>query len=544
MRCPAGPAEHAPPRRRLRASPRSRSPAAARTRARPAAGSRPSGAHGADAFYGVTLPAVDGESSRAGETGARSSSARLATEATDGGNPLTLADRSDRWTNLQDAPGPRPRLRRAPGRASTRWAGTIDAPGQHRRTATTSPADDGRVERRRRPGRGGRRPRARTSRSRSSGSTPPTTCPSLRTSSTSSPTDHGGRRRGHRARDVCLRTPFLAGSGNSYWDHARGDHCSRTRRSPAWEDVAGHDAEPSGPRAPAARARDPVWQVRARRDDRGHRCRFMRRLPRPPSGPARRGPSARSRSPARWRSRWDGTACTALDRPKTAGLVEVTLVNTTQRDVALLLGEAAAPKTWADVVTFITHADLAARTSRPRTGSSRCRSTWSASAGTRATAFAPIPAGTVGILCATGTYPDLTFHDGGPITLGGADTSPGHQLPDLGLELAGATADLGEQRDRPVEVIHRLLGAAHRVELVGEIVLDGSLEVRRPVRRAATTAASRRAMATSRSPAAASTSASAFRAAMAGPGSASASRGRGSSAARHVPRRNRLAVGR
>ena len=43
----------------------------------------------------------------------------------------------------------------------------------------------------------------------------------------------------------------------------------------------------------------------------------------------------------------------------------------------------------------------------------------SASAGTRSTAFAPIPAGQVGVLCATGTYPDLTFYDGGSITVGG-----------------------------------------------------------------------------------------------------------------------------
>ena len=42
-----------------------------------------------------------------------------------------------------------------------------------------------------------------------------------------------------------------------------------------------------------------------------------------------------------------------------------------------------------------------------------------ASAGTRSSTFAAVPAGETGVLCITGTYPALTFHDGGTFSLGG-----------------------------------------------------------------------------------------------------------------------------
>ena len=116
---------------------------------------------------------------------------------------------------------------------------------------------------------------------------------------------------------------------------------------------------------------------------------------------------------------WDGTTCTAVDQPDTAGLVEVTLVNTTQGDVAVLMGGAVPPKTWTDIVTFIQEADLADPNLKAPDWIVQVPLDMSASAGARSTAFAPIPAGLVGVLCATGTYPDLTFHDGGSFTVGG-----------------------------------------------------------------------------------------------------------------------------
>ena len=92
---------------------------------------------GADAFYGVTLPAVDGESSRAGETAAELL-ARLATEAKTAGNPLTLVPLGP-WTNLQDALALDPAFTANLAGIHT-MGGTIDAPGNID-IDTTSPSD-------------------------------------------------------------------------------------------------------------------------------------------------------------------------------------------------------------------------------------------------------------------------------------------------------------------------------------------------------------------------------------------------------------------
>ena len=83
------------------------------------------------------------------------------------------------------------------------------------------------------------------------------------------------------------------------------------------------------------------------------------------------------------------------------------------------MGGTSAPKTWADAVTYVQHADLSDPNLRAPDWIIQVPVDLSASAGTRSTAFAPIPAGQVGVLCATGTYPDLTFYDGGSFTVGG-----------------------------------------------------------------------------------------------------------------------------
>ncbi len=92
---------------------------------------------GADAFYGVTLPAVDGESSRTGETAAELL-ARLATEAKTAGDPLTLVPLGP-WTNLQDALALDPAFT-ANLAGIHAMGGTIDAPGNID-IETTSPSD-------------------------------------------------------------------------------------------------------------------------------------------------------------------------------------------------------------------------------------------------------------------------------------------------------------------------------------------------------------------------------------------------------------------
>jgi hypothetical protein len=78
---------------------------------------------------------------------------------------------------------------------------------------------------------------------------------------------------------------------------------------------------------------------------------------------------------------------------------------------------AVAPKTWADVVAFVKRADLSDPNLAPPAWIAQVPVDVSATAGTRTSAFVPLPAGSVGMLCATGTYPDLRFRDGGSFGL-------------------------------------------------------------------------------------------------------------------------------
>ena len=92
---------------------------------------------GADAFYGVKLPAVDGESDRTGEQ-APQLLARLAAAAKAEGAPLTVVALGP-WTNLADALAADPAFT-ANLAGIHAMGGTIDAPGNID-TETTSPSD-------------------------------------------------------------------------------------------------------------------------------------------------------------------------------------------------------------------------------------------------------------------------------------------------------------------------------------------------------------------------------------------------------------------
>ena len=215
------------------------------------------------------------------------------------------------------------------------------------------------------------------------------------------------------AYEMYVRTPFLADGSSSYWDPLAA--VTLTEPSVAgWEDMT-VAMEPTGPGA-GHLSRDPGGRpvrVAMSADRDAFMARFLAALR---TGAPRSNPFSIAGS---MEVRWDGTTCTVVDPPDAAGLVQVTLVNTTQRDVALLMGGAAPPKTWADVVTFVQQADLADPNLKAPDWIVQVPVDLSASAGTRSTAFAPIPAGKVGVLCATGTYPDLTFHDGSSFTVGG-----------------------------------------------------------------------------------------------------------------------------
>ena len=135
------------------------------------------------------------------------------------------------------------------------------------------------------------------------------------------------------AYEMYARTPFLAAGGNSYWDPLAA--VTLTDPSVAgWEDIT-VAMQPTGPAAGRLVAR-PGRPAGPGRDVRRPR-RLHGRVP-------RRAADRRAAGEPVHHRRVDGGPLGrhlvhgTVDQPETAGLVEVTLVNTTQRDVALLMG--------------------------------------------------------------------------------------------------------------------------------------------------------------------------------------------------------------
>ena len=317
------------------------------------------------------------------------------------------------------------------------------------------------------------------------------------------------------AYEMYVRTPFLADGGSSYWDPLAA--VTLTDPSVAgWEDMT-VAMEPTGPGA-GRLSRDPGGRpvrVAMSADREAFMTRFLAALR---TGAPRSNPFAIAGS---MEVRWDGDSCTVVAPPDTAGLVEVTLVNTTQRDVALLMGGAAPPKTWADVVTFVQHADLADPNLKAPDWIVQVPVDLSASAGTRSTAFAPIPAG-------QGRRPVRHRHVPRPHVLRRGLV---HRRRLTLTRPRASRSPARARRARPPmsanSVTARLRWAiASSVRPAAwswsaRLFSTAASRCSSPVRRQATSAASRSWIAASRSPAAASTRASAFRAAMAAPGSGS-----------------------
>jgi hypothetical protein len=117
---------------------------------------------------------------------------------------------------------------------------------------------------------------------------------------------------------------------------------------------------------------------------------------------------------------WDGAACRIEPPfPTAAGVVRVELHNRSAAPVGLLAAGVREPRTWADALAWIDGVDLGAPDLAPPdwivpVGSEGL----SAEAGADATGMVALPAGTVGVVCATGEWPDLTFADGGAVSLG------------------------------------------------------------------------------------------------------------------------------
>ena len=117
---------------------------------------------------------------------------------------------------------------------------------------------------------------------------------------------------------------------------------------------------------------------------------------------------------------WDGTTCRVDgEPPTTAGLTRIELHNSSAVGAGLLAAGVREPKTWADALAWVDDADfsdpdIAIPDWIVEVGSDGVF----AGPGSDATAIVELPAGTVGVICATGEWPEFTIADGGSMTLG------------------------------------------------------------------------------------------------------------------------------
>ena len=359
---------------------------------------------GADAFYGVELPAVEGETER-GET-APELLVRLAAESPE---PLTLLTVGP-FSNVADAAELDPSFAsRLAGIHA--MAGTIDAPGNIEYGETS--ADDG-VE-----WNVGADPDALAEvlaldvpitlvglDATNDVPVPPDVVEQLAADHAAAGADI--------AYEMYARTPFLSADGNSYWDPL----AAATLTDPSitgWEDLT-VTMQPTGPAA-GRLSRDPAGRpIRAAMsaDRDAFMTRFLAALR---TGEPRPDPFSVGGS---LEVRWDGTACeVAGDPPTSAGPTAITLVNSSEQEAGLAIGTAASPKTWDDVVAFMSTVDLSVPNLVIPDWIVPVPVQLEAGPGARSTAIAEIPSGDVGVLCGAGTFPDLTFHDGGTFIVKG-----------------------------------------------------------------------------------------------------------------------------
>jgi inosine-uridine nucleoside N-ribohydrolase len=116
---------------------------------------------------------------------------------------------------------------------------------------------------------------------------------------------------------------------------------------------------------------------------------------------------------------WDGSSCTIdADAPTSAGPATIELVNTSSVPAGLFGAGIAPGHTWDEAVAFMHEADLGDESLvipdwiRPVEGAGPY-----AEPGATASALTTLPAPIVGFACGTGDWPDVTFIDGGSITL-------------------------------------------------------------------------------------------------------------------------------
>lgn len=118
-------------------------------------------------------------------------------------------------------------------------------------------------------------------------------------------------------------------------------------------------------------------------------------------------------------ARWDDTGCHIADGAIAAGTARVTLTNDSATAVLVFLAGVRAPHTWADAVAFIRSADLSDPAFQVPEWLTPIGGGMSAEPGGQVASVVMVPAGTVGLVCATGDWPTLEFIDGGSFVAGG-----------------------------------------------------------------------------------------------------------------------------
>jgi inosine-uridine nucleoside N-ribohydrolase len=212
------------------------------------------------------------------------------------------------------------------------------------------------------------------------------------------------------AYETYARTPYLAEPGNYWWDSAAAALLTEPGLG-TWEDAT-VSINGAG---------------RISRDDAGRPVRLAVAADGPRvteavlaglrRGAARPVPVTALGSLA---MTWDGTSCRVDGSPPTAaGLTRVQLHNTSAVGAGLLVAGVREPKSWADALAWVDGADFSSPDLEipdwiVQVGSDGVFAGPGADAG----AIVELPAGTVGVMCATGEWPEFTTVDGGAMTLG------------------------------------------------------------------------------------------------------------------------------
>jgi pyrimidine-specific ribonucleoside hydrolase len=117
---------------------------------------------------------------------------------------------------------------------------------------------------------------------------------------------------------------------------------------------------------------------------------------------------------------WDGTTCRYDgDTFAKAGLTRVELHNASAAPVGLLAAGVKSPRTWAEALAWVDAADFSNEDLAIPDWIVQLDSEGVfAEGGADAAAMIELPTGTVGVICATGEWPEFTITDAGSITVG------------------------------------------------------------------------------------------------------------------------------